>query len=329
MRYATIILFAFLISGCDLFSYKNRPADISEARTNKWLESYHPNLAPMYGNRVKSVEGKAADEDYVDFMMELYDGDTIKAAKAAARDGWHFFYRQVIDTAMFRFNQSWLLDSTYAESYFGFAAIREYQRTTDEAETFYALAYAFDPTDTLTKKCLHRIATIKERQKDTIGLINAHHRVLNRFPDDDASAGKLGFFYSLLHQPDSAFIYYNLAVKNAPEYDQTYINRGWQFYVTGKFEKAIDDFSTAISKNEKSTSAYANRSNVLMTIGRYQEAIPDIKKCIELDPSHHNFNFALAECYFQLGQRDKVCNELDVAIKKGSKTAIQLKKERC
>ena len=326
----TVILpLTFLVIGCDSFKYKNKPTDESDANTNKWLEAKHPNLAPMYGNKVKSAEEKEADKEYVDAILKLHNGDTISSVREAGRDGWHYFFNNKMDTAMMRFNQSWLIDSTYPASYVGFAAIREYQGMNDEAEIFYQLAYKHDRSDSITKKYLHQIAQIKEEQKDTLGMIKAYYRTLSYFPEDGIATGKLGYFYFALNQPDSSMKYYDLTIKFDPDYEQTYINRGWQYSQLGKLEAALKDFSTAIEKNKKSTSAYANRANTLMSAKRYAEAIPDIEKCIKLEPNYPNFNTALAECYFQQKQDKKACAELDIAIRKGDKNAFRVKQEKC
>jgi len=310
-------------------SYKNKPQDQSDLNVNEWNEAKHPNLKPMYGNRIKSTEEKAADKEYVDFMLTHHNGDTIKAAKEAARDGWHFFYKKVIDTAMFRFNQSWLIDSTYAASYFGFAAIREFQGLNKDAENYFNIAYKHDPTDSLSKKYLHQIAQIREKHKDTLELINAYYRVLSKFPKDSTATGKLGFFYSAISKPDSALKYYNLTIEFDPEYEQTYLNRAWRFYLDGKFNEAIADYTTVIEKNKQSIYAYANRGNVLMDNKQYQLAISDINRCIELDPKHPNFHFAKAECYHQLKQHNNACEEIKKGIQKGGKYNDKLKEYKC
>lgn len=317
------------LASCDYLSYKNKPQDASDHNVNEWNESYHPNLKPMYGNKIKSTEEKAADKEYVDFMLTHHNGDTIKAANAAARDGWHFFYKKVIDTAMFRFNQSWLIDSTYPASYFGFAAIKEFQGLNKEAENYFNIAYKHNPTDSLTKKYLHQIAQIREEHKDTLELINAYNRVLSIFPKDAVATGKLGFFYSALNKQDSALKYYNVTIELDPEYEQTYLNRGSLFYQQGKYKKAIVDYTTVIDKNKKSIYAYANRGNALMDDKQYQLAIADINHCIELDPKHPNFHFAKAECYHQLKQDKKACEEIKTGIKKGGQYTDNLKEYKC
>ena len=322
-------LIAFVLSSCDFMKYKNKPQDQSDLNVNEWNEAKHPNLIPMYGNKMKSAEEITSDKEYVDAMLKLHKGDTINASKAVARDGWYYFFNKKIDTAMFRFNQSWLIDRDYPASYFGFAVIKEYQGLKAEAEKYYQLAYKHDPSDSLTKKYLHTIADIKENQKDTLGLITAYYRVLTRFPEDGIATGKLGFIYFSLHRLDSSMKYYNLTIKFNPDYEQTYINRGWQYLQMGKTEEAIKDYSTAIEKNNNSTSAYANRANAQMISKHYGEAVVDLQQCIKLDPRYPNFNTELAECYFQQNQNKKGCEELDNAIRKGDQNAVRMKQNKC
>ena len=313
----------------DILKYKNKPQDEVEQGVNEWNEAYHSNLKPMYRNKIKNSEEKAVDKKYVDFMLAHHNGDTIIAAQKAASRGWYYFFHNVIDTAMFRFNQCWLIDSNYVESYFGYAAIREYQGINKEAEQFYQLAYRHDNTDTLSKKILNKIADIKEQQKDTVALIAAFNRAYNKFPNNEIASGKLGFFYSTILKQDSALKYYNITIELDPEYEQTYLNRAWLFYLDGKFTEAIADYTTVIGKNRQSIYAYANRGNVLMDNKQYQLAIADINHCIELDPQHPNFHFAKAECYHQLKRDKDACEEIKIGIKKGGKYTDKLKEYKC
>ena len=322
-------LIALILTSCDYMKYKNKPQDASDLNVNEWNEAKHPNLKPMYGNIEKSAEEKANDKEYVDAMLKDNKMDTTSAAKSAMSWGWYYFFHNKIDTAMFRFNQCWLIDSTYPESYFGFAAIREYRGLTRDAEKFYQLAFKHDKTDTLSKQILNKIAEIKEQQKDTIAMLKAYQRAYNQFPKNDYASGKLGYFYSILNQSDSSIKYYNITININPEYFQTYINRGWYYRNAGKIEEAISDFSTAIKKNNISPNAYANRYSTLMSVERYKEALLDIKKCIELVPQEAVFHKDLAECYFQLNMKEDGCKELDIAIKRGDKNAGELKKKKC
>lgn len=317
-----------IFTGCGLDDYRNKPTDAVDGLINERLEAYRPNLAPMYGNIKKSEKEKETDRQYIETMLSAY-GDRLNAAKMAAKSGWNHFFKEHIDTAMFRFNQCWLLDSTFSESFFGFAAIREYQNLNDEAEELYQLGYKRDEDNTVARQCLHKIANIKERQLDTTGLISSYYRLLSRFPTDSIATGKLGFFYSELNVADSTLKYYDLTISLDPDYDQTYINKGWLLLKQEKINQAINEFSLAIKKNNKSIQAYANRANALKMLKRYDEAISDILNCIELDPKYSKFHIGLAECYFKLNQTDKGCKELDKAIEKGDTDAEVMKQTMC
>lgn len=283
----------------------------------------------MYGLIQKTEEEQAADREYIEKMIFENNGDTIEAAKKAARDGWHYFYTNELDLAMFRFNQSWLIDSSYPASYFGFGALSEDAGNLNEAEDYFKMAYWHDHTDSLTKKYLHQIAKIKEAQDDTLGLITSFYRVISKFPNDAIATGKLGYFYALLNKDDSAMKYYNLTIKFDPEIEDTYINRGFLFLQLHKYNDAIADYSTAIIKNGQSIKAYANRGNAFMENKQFNEAIKDINNCIELDKKHPNFHFAKAICYRELKDYKKACEEISIGISKGGDYADKLKEYNC
>ncbi len=332
MKYIPRILLTFLLFGCDqvenILKYKNKPADESDLHVNERIEALQPNYAPMYGRLPKTTDQILNDQLYVERMLKL-KGDKRTASKSASRDGWYYFYKEKMDTAMFRFNQAWLLDSLYPESYFGFGAIREYQGLTQQAELFYLLAYKMDKSDTLTKHCLYQIAEIKERQEDTVGVLRAYQRVHSRFPDEGVAMSKLGYFYSQTNMPDSAIKYYDLTISFDSNNVQTYINRGWFYFSSKKHKEAIRDYSKAIEKDNNSISAHANRALVLMNDKEYEKAVSDLKQCILLDPKYPGFHKGLAECYFQLGQKGKACEEINIGIKKGGQFKELLKKYQC
>src|ERR1039457_2300490 len=120
-------LITLVLTSCDFMSYRNKPEDEVDRATNEWHEANNSHLKPMYGNKQPTEEQQISDNKFIAAMLKDYK-DKITSAKKLASRGWYYFFHNKIDTAMFRFNQCWLMDSTYAESYFGFAAIKEYQR---------------------------------------------------------------------------------------------------------------------------------------------------------------------------------------------------------
>jgi tetratricopeptide (TPR) repeat protein len=99
--------------------------------------------------------------------------------------------------------------------------------------------------------------------------------------------------------------------------------------VTTRIRSAIADYTTAIDKNPKSINAYANRANILMLDKQYEKAISDIQRCILLEPKYPDFHSALAECFFELNQNDRGCDELNIGIQKGGQFADQKKQHNC
>jgi hypothetical protein len=168
-RQAILLLVFFiplLISSCepDFLKYTNKPQNDWDIYVNQWNEDYQPNYKPKYGILQKAVEFQSIDREYLITLLAK-NPDTLSVAKKLAAEGWDYFLHEKIDSAMFRFNQCWLMDSTYLECYFGFAAIKEYQGLNEEAPVFYQLAYNHDSKDSAQAKLINsKIINIRKQQ---------------------------------------------------------------------------------------------------------------------------------------------------------------------
>lgn len=94
------------------------------------------NEIPEYGNQPKSPEMLQADQQFL---------NTVKGKEQQAFDhmmnvGWSFFKRGDIGTAIKRFNQAWLIDSTRYESYWGFAAAEGRLNNFETSKHYYEKA---------------------------------------------------------------------------------------------------------------------------------------------------------------------------------------------
>ena len=91
----------------------------------KWEERARTksNMLPMFGKQTKTAKQIEADST---FLVQMRLGNSRKTIRrnsnTAAEAGWNY-YKGSLDTAMFRFNQAWLIDSTNYASYVGFATI--------------------------------------------------------------------------------------------------------------------------------------------------------------------------------------------------------------
>jgi len=92
------------------------------------------NLKPRYGDIVKSQEYIDTDNKFIDEVVKQFGTREI-AAKKHVKFGWDYFRKGDLSTAMKRFNQAWLLDSTLIDVNWGFGAVlgslKEYEEAID------------------------------------------------------------------------------------------------------------------------------------------------------------------------------------------------------
>ena len=94
------------------------------------------NEIPEYGNQPKSAEMLQADQEF----LALTKGKEKESFDHMMNVGWSFFKRGDIGTAIKRFNQAWLIDSTRYESYWGFAAAEGRLNNLETSKHYYEKA---------------------------------------------------------------------------------------------------------------------------------------------------------------------------------------------
>jgi Tfp pilus assembly protein PilF len=114
-----IIIFLGLIS---FTTFAQVPMNLDqwnkEALSNKRLQ-------PKYGNLPKSDEEKQADEKFISSTLQMteFNGDRTKASDKMIQLGFTYLTRGDVKTAMYRFNQGYLLDSNNTDIYWGYGAV--------------------------------------------------------------------------------------------------------------------------------------------------------------------------------------------------------------
>ncbi|MGN0003661.1 MAG: tetratricopeptide repeat protein [Sphingobacterium composti] len=103
------------------------------------------NQLPMYGKIEKCQEQINSDIKFINEIDKSFKS-RVEAAKEHTKLAWEYFYKQDYETSMKRFNQAWLIDSTYYESYWGFANIIGIKGNPTEALTYFELAKKYNPS---------------------------------------------------------------------------------------------------------------------------------------------------------------------------------------
>jgi tetratricopeptide (TPR) repeat protein len=79
-------------------------------------------LLPEYGNAVKTSEQEAADQELINAYTNQ-EGTRLRGSERLVKLGFDYYYRGDIQTAMYRFNQAWLLAPKNENVYWGYASI--------------------------------------------------------------------------------------------------------------------------------------------------------------------------------------------------------------
>ena len=96
---------------------------------------------------------------------------------------------------------------------------------------------------------------------------------------------KRGEGFSGVHQYNRAIDDYSTAIQLKPDYAEAYNDRAFAYYLKGDFERAIADYTRAIELRPNYPKAYNSRGVVYMA-GGYGAAksVPDFDRAIELKP---------------------------------------------
>ena len=118
----------------------------------EWDEQAKTNsrLLPKYGHIPKTEEQQKIDERFIDESMqqEQFKGDRTAASNHLISLGFNYLYRGDVKTAMYRFNQAYLLDSLNSDIYWGYGAVYMTLGNYEKAKLQYEEGLAQNPDNT-------------------------------------------------------------------------------------------------------------------------------------------------------------------------------------
>jgi len=94
-----------------------------------------------------------------------------------------------------------------------------------------------------------------------------------------------------------------------------YGHRGYAYYVTGKFDQAIQDFDQAMRLNPSFAPVFSLRGNAFYGKAAYDRAILDFDEAIRLDPSVANDFNNRGNAYYSKATYDRAIQDYDEAIR--------------
>ena len=283
------------------------------------------NTKPMFGEVPKTKEHIEIDQQFIEECLSQF-GTIDSSIKSTLDNAWSYFYHNDLITAMKRFNQVWLLDPEYPDSYFGFAALLEMQNNQTEAERFYKLANEKDKSGLRAEINYQRIADCKEQLNDINGALVAYYKIISINPENAFAYKKIGF---LEKNPEAALIAYNKAIEIDPKDPLTFNNRGYYYQKQKNFTNAIRDYSIAILLNPQYISALVNRGIVYMEISTFLDAKKDFERCVELDKDDGGLRRFLGLSKLSLNDVKGACEDFQLAIQLGDMPSETLFNNNC
>jgi tetratricopeptide (TPR) repeat protein len=286
------------------------------------------NKKPMYGEVQKSDEYKKIDEDFKKECLDQF-GTIDSSVNVQIDHAWRYFYNNDLKTAMKRFNQAWLLNSEFPDSYFGFAALLEMQNSKTEAERFYKIGQEKDKSKERAKICYQRIADCKEQLRDFKGTIEAYTKLSEINPTNVFAFKKIGYFQMQTGNSEDALTAYGKAIELDPTDAMTYNNRAYLHQTKKNYKNAIADYTKAIELDPKYISAYVNRGITEMADNNYGAAKKDFEICVQLDSNAGELRRMLGLAKISLKDKSGACNDFELAKKLGDTQADELIKQNC
>jgi len=129
--------------------------------------------------------------------------------------------------------------------------------------------------------------------------------VVNKSPGKVRPYNNRGLAYFGQGQYDKAIIDFSRAISLGRNYADGYYNRGLAYQKTGEYARAISDYGEAIRINPEYLKAYINRGQVYSMGKEYQKAFFDFKRATEISPIEVAGYFNLAYLYLTLGKKEE------------------------
>ncbi|HEY9772948.1 MAG TPA: tetratricopeptide repeat protein [Planktothrix sp.] len=123
------------------------------------------------------------------------------------------------------------------------------------------------------------------------------------------------YTYTLLEQFDKAVADYSKAITLDHLNPWAYLYRSYAHAAQGNQDLVVQDCSEAININPRLSIAYIERGYAAFKLGRYDEAANDFTSFITLNPNDSSAYFCRAIAHSELNNQEKCVQDLTMAIK--------------
>lgn len=146
-----------------------------------------------------------------------------------------------------------------------------------------------------------------------------HDMAIAMAPDYFESYNNRGNALKTLQRYDEALESFAAAIALKPDYFEAHLNRGIVLRLVMRFDEALDAIGTALHYSPNLLQAYSNRGNIFQDIHRFHEALADYDRALELDPHFVPAHINRGNVLRVLDQREEAlaCYDAVIALAPG------------
>lgn len=134
-------------------------------------------------------------------------------------------------------------------------------------------------------------------------------------PSSPQNHNNLGDYYGRYGNYEKAIEEFQTAIKLLPKYADAHHNMANIYKLQGKDEPALENYLKAISFNPNIWQSHFNVALIYSSRKQYSEALNALEKAVALSPNVPDIHFALAATNYELGNKEKAIEELQNVLK--------------
>jgi tetratricopeptide (TPR) repeat protein len=301
------------------------------------------NLAARYGNGLieKTDEDKAIDAKFINDEIKQF-GSKDSASIVLSKLGYYYFCKGDISTAMKRFNQAWLMDTTNALEYFGFSSVLKVIKcnpsnyfetwltkieTIEEPQKYYDIGLRKDISHKYEKIALFSTAAGFETYGKLNYAIESCNKLLELNTIDTLVFHQRGHLYTVSREWNKAIDDLLKAFPHGNNNCNALNDLGFAYDQIDDYKNASFCYDKASLINPNFLNPIYNNSILKLKIGEYQSALEYIEKCIKIRDDVGDFYRTKGLILIKLNLKDEGIKNLKKAKKLGDKEAEKIIEE--
>lgn len=188
----------------------------------------------------------------------------------------------------------------------------------------FAKANSIQPNDTAALNGLIKAYTLSEGYKDAQRLLD---ETLKNYPENSEFILRQGILYNLQGDHNKAIEEFSKALSLNPPQKitlQILLNKASAEIRLEDYTNALNDYNKAIEIDNRNPNIYNYRGLVNFKLTYYLDAVNDYNNAIDLEPESPLTYYNRGMTYLKLSEKQKACIDFHKACKMGNMTACKM-----